>query len=86
MNMMKLFAFGDEIYGYCNGYFGRDDYDDKICVLVRPKYAVFEVIRSDLGNNLGSATVLNYSDSLYEEMIDRWKAKPMEDEANVAQA
>lgn len=42
MNMMQIFKVGDEIKGYCNGYFGRDDYDDKICILVGPKFAVFQ--------------------------------------------
>lgn len=23
---------GRKIYGYCNGYFGRDDYEDKIII------------------------------------------------------
>ena len=66
MNMMQWFSIGDEIGGYCNGYFGRDDYEDKTCVMVTPKYAVFE--RED-----GSATVLNYSEGL-ENVVkgDNW--------------
>ena len=46
------FKVGDEIGGYCNGYFG-DDYEDKICISVAPKYAVF--LYED-----GNATVLSY--------------------------
>lgn len=67
MNMHKLFQPGDEIGGYCNGYFGRDDYDNKTCVLVTVNYALFEY--SD-----GSGVVLNYVDGL--EVVtkgDNWK-------------
>ena len=52
MNMLKLIGVGTRISGYCGGYFGRDDYDDKTCVFVTPRYAVFE-------NDEGKATVLN---------------------------
>lgn len=58
MNMMKIFKTGDEIGGYCNGYFGRDDYANKTCVMVTPKYAVFEIWES------GEGTILNYTDGL----------------------
>lgn len=51
MNMMKVFKPGDEIDGYCGGRFG--DYDDKVCVLATPKYAVFQ-------NRDGDGSVLNY--------------------------
>jgi hypothetical protein len=65
--MLQLFETGDRIYGYCNGYFGRDDYANKICVMVRPKYAVFEHV------DLGTATVLDYDDRLTAETVDRWR-------------
>jgi len=58
MNMMRLFEVGDEIGGYCNGFFGRDDYENKTCVMVTPKYAVFEYWET------GNAAVLNYEDGL----------------------
>lgn len=73
MNMLKLFKPGDVLYGYCQGYFGRDDYWTKTCVSVRPKYAVFEY------NDTGYATTLNYSESLERADIEEWK-KPEEDE------
>lgn len=57
MNMMQIFKVGDEIGGYCNGYFGRDDYDNKTCVMVTPKYAVFE-------NEHGEGRILNFSERL----------------------
>ena len=55
--MLQIFKVGDVIGGYCNGYFGRDDYDTKSCVMVTLNYAVFEY--SD-----GTATVLNYFEGL----------------------
>lgn len=58
MNMMKIFKVGDEISGYCNGYFGRDDYEDKVCILVTPKYAIFEHVES------GTAAALHYETDL----------------------
>jgi len=54
--MYSLFRVGDYLRGFCNGYFGRDDYADKICIQVRPKYALFEY-------EDGTACVLNLSDS-----------------------
>lgn len=28
--MDNLFEIGEKLYGFCNGYFGRDSYEDKI--------------------------------------------------------
>lgn len=70
--MDKLFNIGDLIYGFCNGYFGRDDYDDKICILVNSRYAVFQYIDGEME---GQATVLNYRDSITKENVDNWKIK-----------
>ena len=67
MNMLQLFKPGDAIYGFCNGYFGRDDYETKTCVAVRPKYALFEY-------EDGTAAVLNNSNgSLQAALVDAWK-------------
>ena len=60
MNMLQIFNVGDEITGYCNGYFGRDDYNDKVCVFVTKDYAVFE-------DNTGHGSVVNLSEWLFEE-------------------
>lgn len=60
MNMFKVFSVGDEIKGYCNGYFGRDDYNDKTCVFVTKGYAVFE-------NDDGEGSVINFCEDLYED-------------------
>ncbi len=57
MDMLQMFTVGDQITGFCNGFFGRDDYEEKTCVMVTSKYAVFQY-------QDGRATVLNYSESL----------------------
>ena len=38
---------GRRIYGYCNGYFGRDDYDDKIVVAEGVNWVVCERINNE---------------------------------------
>ena len=70
--MLGLFNVGDVISGYCNGYFGRDDYGTKVCVMVTPMYAVFEYI-SEGDESKGMATVLNYTEALNETIVDSWK-------------
>ncbi len=68
--MHKLFNVGDKIYGFCNGYFGRDDYDTKICVFVTPKYAVFQYLEGEFE---GNGKALNNPDLLDHESIIDWK-------------
>ena len=73
-NMLQLFNVGDTIYGYCNGFFGRDSYEDKVCVMVRPKYAVFET-------EDGHAEVLNFTSFFQECVVEtnewkEWKQPP----------
>ena len=64
--MNQMFNIGDVIGGYCNGFFGRDDYDDKTCVFITPRYAVFEY------NNTKQAAVLNYTENL-DTIVDNWR-------------
>ena len=71
--MNKLFNVGDKIHGFCNGYFGRDDYDEKLCIMVTNKYAVFQYLDGEFE---GNATVLNYPDRLDEETVTEWKQDP----------
>jgi hypothetical protein len=66
MNMLQIFTAGDKIYGYCQGYFGRDDYDNKVCVVCTPKYAIFESVET------GFASVINYYES-FDADVDEWK-------------
>ena len=68
--MRELFSCGDTLYGFCNGYFGRDDYDTKICVMVTNKYAVFQYLDGEFEEN---ATVLNFKEELDKEFVDKWK-------------
>lgn len=65
-NMHDLFKIGDEIYGYCDGWFGREDYKDKKCVYITKHYAIFEY-------DDGSATILNYGDQLELYYSAEWK-------------
>jgi hypothetical protein len=67
--MTKLFNIGDRITGFCNGYFGRDDYDSKICIMVNDKYAVFQYTE---GEWVGYGTILNYEKGL-ENLVNDWK-------------
>lgn len=67
---INYFKTGDKIYGFCHGYFGRGDYETKICVMSTDNYAVFQYTEGELK---GSATVLNYPNRLNKEMIDGWK-------------
>ena len=64
-NMLQVFQPGDVIYGFCNGYFGRDDYETKTCVMVRPKYAVFEY-------ESGFAVTLGFSEAAAKS-AQSWK-------------
>jgi len=65
-SMYKLFEQGDKIGGYCSGFFGRDDYENKVCVLVQDKYAVFEYEN-------GMAAVLNMQEDLSKKNVDTMK-------------
>ena len=56
--MHELFKIGDVIHGYCNGFFGRDDYQSKICVMVTSQYAVFEYLEDHFFSK-GSGEILN---------------------------
>ena len=68
MNLNKIFEAGDVISGYCNGFFGRDDYSEKTCVLVTKKYAVFEYEN-------GNAVILNADQHFSKENVKEWKAE-----------
>ena len=71
MNMYDFFKIGDVIGGFCNGAFGRDDYDNKVCVLSTLTYAVFEY-----SEKREYAVVLNLSDVnkwINETIVNEWK-------------
>jgi hypothetical protein len=52
-DIKTFFSVGDRIGGFCNGYFGRDDYKIKTCVAVFNNFAVFQY-------QDGSGEILNY--------------------------
>lgn len=68
--MYEFFNVGDIIENFCNGYFGRDDYDTKLCIMVTKQYAVFQYID---GEDIGQAVVLNDPERLDKEMVEHWK-------------
>lgn len=68
--MENFFNVGDTIHGFCNGYFGRDDYDSKICVMVNSKYAIFQYLEGEFE---GNAIALNYPENLDKESVEEWK-------------
>ena len=57
---------GTKIYGYCEGYFGRDDYDDKIIILEGRRRIVCSYLDNDL------VTCVNFNTE--EEKIE-WSEK-----------
>lgn len=74
--MLDFFKIGDEIENYCNGYFGRDDYEWKVCVDVKAKYAIFEYKDR-------TSSVLNISESLIDTLetcgFENWKEEDYEE-------
>lgn len=38
---------GTKIYGYCEDYFGRDDYNDKVIILEGKKWIVCSYLDND---------------------------------------
>ena len=60
---------GKKIYGFCNGYFGRDDYKDKIIILEGEKW----IVCAYLDRNIDCVTCVNF-DSKEEkiECVTQW--------------
>jgi len=72
-DVKRCFDVGDRIGGFCNGFFGREDYEDKICVAVFENYAVFQY-------DDGSGEVLNFpenekcfEDGLFWNYVETWR-------------
>lgn len=64
---------GKTIYGFCNGYFGRDDYDTKIIVFETDKSICCRNISDDKWNKNNWLTVANFdSEEEKQNCIDRW--------------
>lgn len=67
-NMHHLLKVGDVLKGYCGGFFGRDDYEDKTALIVVTKFAV-------LGYKNGNAVVMNFSelgDTYPYSDVEKW--------------
>ena len=61
---------GTTIYGYCNGYFGRDDYEDKIILFEGPTWIVCRYISNEY------ITCVNFrSEAEKNELIQDWRVQ-----------
>ena len=69
---------GKRIYGFCSGFFGRDDYDDKIIVFETDKAICCVYIDEEYAGQLACANF----DSLEEKQIyiNSWSKKPKYEE------
>lgn len=68
---------GRKIYGYCNGYFGRDDYENKIIILEGKLW----IVCAYLGCENNRVTCVNFeSEQEKQNCIDRWSKYDEEDE------
>ena len=62
---------GVKLCGYCNGYFGRDDYEDKIIIAEGKKW----ILCSYLGIDNDRVTCVNFdTEKEKEERIKEWDA------------
>ena len=67
---------GTKIYGYCNGYFGRDDYGAKIIIAEGKKWILCSYL--SVGNDY--VTCVNFdTEEEKEECIRRWSEKEIEE-------
>lgn len=62
MNNLKI---GDVLHGFCNGYFGRDDYDCKRVEIVAADYVVLRYV------DISGVTILQ--GPIEQKLIDDWK-------------
>ena len=68
---------GRRIYGFCNGFFGRDDYDDKI-IIFETKKAICCIYVDEIWD--GILVTANFeSQQEKQEYIDKWSIKEDED-------
>jgi len=60
---------GRKIVGYCSGYFGRDDYKDKMIIFEGKKWIVCKYIDKD------EVACVNFdSEEEKNRMIDEWES------------
>lgn len=64
---------GKIIYGFCNGYFGRDDYDTKIIVFETDCSICCRYVTDEKWRSKGWLTCANFdSPEEKQEYIDSW--------------
>jgi len=67
---------GRMIYGFCNGFFGRDDYSDKIIVFETECSICCRIVDRDIWRDNGWLTVANFdSEKEKQEYINEWSKK-----------
>lgn len=67
---------GRKIYGFCNGYFGRDDYEDKIILAEGERWILCTYLDKYAKNN-DWVTVCNFDTAKEkQECIDNWSKDP----------
>lgn len=70
-NIMYLYNYvGRKLYGYCNGYFGRDSYEDKRIVYAGLNYIIVE--HEDDNNTPGLAYFYEESREQVEKLLKEW--------------
>ena len=73
MRMNELFNIGDKISGFCNGYFGRDNYETKMCILVNNSFALFKYVDGEDVVVLNLSDMKGNTDEFNKKMVDEWK-------------
>ena len=69
---------GKRIYGYCNGFFGRDDYNDKIIIFETAKAIVCMYADSYRGDAI---TVANFdSEEEKNSYVAKWAEEDWDEE------
>jgi hypothetical protein len=67
--MEKVVAVGDILYGYCNGFFGRDSYDDKIIMALGEDWVVARELNS---RRPVFATFADWDSLNMQDMLAKW--------------
>lgn len=63
---------GTKLYGYCNGYFGRDSYSDKLVIACGTWGDTNWVVVEE---GWGTRKALNMAAGFDAEDVERWKKK-----------
>ena len=63
---------GTKIYGYCEGYFGRDDYKDKIIILEGKTW----IVCAYLDPEVDAVTCVNFDSETEKNMcVKKWSSR-----------